>query len=373
MRLIQESPAFRRVVRKVEEMGRRGEPVLLLGETGTGKSLLAGVHHASGPGSERPFVVVSCPSLPPTLAEAELFGCVRGAFTHAMADRRGLVARADGGTLFLDELADLPREVQAKLLLVLESGRFRRLGASREETSRFALVSATNRRPERLLEDLREDLYFRLGEPVLVPPLRERPEDVRALARHFLEEEGGTGGRPPTFTPEAERLLVELPWPGNVRQLRRVVTSALREAGGGPITPAALRAAYDVWSRAGEKAEPDEMGDPERRFFDELLAVTGLTDEAVRRMWPDFWRRHGRLLRAEVDRAIREAVLRALAIDRGRRSRSVLEVEAAMAAAGGSVSRAAALLGVDRTTVHRVLQRSSRSVAFATPPSRTFE
>ncbi len=204
-------------------------PVLLLGETGTGKELAAQTLHALGPRAQRPFVAVNCGAIPSNLAESELFGHVRGAFTGASRDHIGAFARAGSGTLFLDEVGELPLSLQAKLLRVLEVGHLLPVGAEQELQVHARVISATHRDPQQMMDrgELREDLYHRLGVlEVELPPLRDRPEDIPQLLRHFARPLAAELGHPVEFSPEAILCAMHHPWPGNVRALKNAVIRA---------------------------------------------------------------------------------------------------------------------------------------------------
>jgi sigma-54 dependent transcriptional regulator, acetoin dehydrogenase operon transcriptional activator AcoR len=213
----------------------RQTPVLLCGETGSGKEVFARAVHDASPHAGGAFVAINCASLPESLIEAELFGYRAGAFTGAQrAGRRGKILQADGGTLFLDEIGDMPLELQARLLRVLEERQVTPLGTEETQQVDFQLISASHRNLISLVEEgrFREDLYYRLaGVELGLPPLRERA-DKRELIRSLLVAEGGADA---SLSPEAERLMLEHPWPGNVRQLRHVLRSAAALADGQPI------------------------------------------------------------------------------------------------------------------------------------------
>ena len=225
------SPAMRRTLQMLERIATSPRsPVLLLGETGVGKEVLARHLHMLRE-EQGPFVHINCAALPDTLVESELFGHERGAFTDARTARRGLVEVANGGLLFLDEVGELPLALQAKLLTFLDKGAFRRVGGSTELTSSARVVAATNRdlTQEVAAGRFREDLYFRLSVfKVEVPPLRERREDVLPLAESLVSELcAELGRRPVVFSAAARERLEHYPFPGNVRELRNVLERAL--------------------------------------------------------------------------------------------------------------------------------------------------
>jgi len=236
------SGRMRATLALVSRAARSRASVLLQGETGTGKELLARALHAGSDRAREPFVALNCAAFPETLLESELFGHVRGAFTGADRDKRGLFEEAAGGTLFLDEIGELPLALQAKLLRVLQERELRPLGGTRARPVDVRVVAATNRelRHEVGAGRFRDDLYYRLAVfPISVPPLRERPEDVLPLARHFLALHGPREGRPGcTLAREAENLLLSHGWPGNVRELENEVQRALALAEPGePLSP----------------------------------------------------------------------------------------------------------------------------------------
>jgi transcriptional regulator with GAF, ATPase, and Fis domain len=239
--IIGRGPAMTRLFATLDRVIDSPLPVLVLGESGTGKELVARAIHFQSGRRAGPFVGVNCAALPATLLESELFGHVRGAFTGADRDRTGLVALARGGTLFLDELGDMPLEVQAKLLRVVQEREVRPVGGSDSVPVDFRLVCATNRdlRAEVARGRFREDLYYRVGVvEVELPPLRERVEDIPALAAHFVARSAASLGRAaPRLTAAALRRLVQHAWPGNVRELENVLTKAVVFASGGAIGP----------------------------------------------------------------------------------------------------------------------------------------
>lgn len=217
--VIGKSEPMRELLMRVNEVARTDAPVLIQGETGTGKEVTARALHASSPRHAKPFIVVDCGALAESLLEAELFGHARGAFTGAQSARVGAFEAASGGTVFLDEIGELPLSMQPRLLRVLESKTVKRLGENEHRPVDLRVVSATHRDLESMVADgtFREDLYFRLAVlPLRVPPLRGHPEDIEALAQHFL------AGRTP-LPPGALERLSQYAWPGNVRELRSVM------------------------------------------------------------------------------------------------------------------------------------------------------
>ncbi len=221
------SPAMRTLARTISRVAPTGAAVLIHGENGTGKELVARAIHAASPRRARPLVIVNCAAIPETLFESELFGHARGAFTGATEARRGKFQQADGGTLFLDEIGEVPLPLQPKLLRALESGETERVGGRGPERFDARVVAATNRDLEAEIRAgrFREDLYYRLlVVPIRVPPLVERSEDVALLARHFLEQACRQNRiRPKRLTDEAIAALGRHAWPGNVRELRNAM------------------------------------------------------------------------------------------------------------------------------------------------------
>jgi DNA-binding NtrC family response regulator len=201
-------------------------PVLITGETGTGKELIARALHHHSRRAARPFVPVNCGALAESLLESELFGHVRGSFTGALGDKKGVFEQADGGSIFLDEIGETTAAVQVRLLRVLEQGEVRPVGASRVTTVNVRVVAATNRDLERAVREgsFRQDLYYRLNViRIAVPPLRDRREDIPLLAAHVLREVATRSGAPRRLSPEALAALMSYAWPGNVRELENVL------------------------------------------------------------------------------------------------------------------------------------------------------
>jgi two-component system response regulator HydG len=238
------SPAMQAVFALIRQAAPGDASVLITGESGTGKELVARALHYDSPRAERPFVPVNCAAVPAGLLESELFGHVKGAFTGAVAARRGLIREAEGGTLFLDEIGDMAPELQAKLLRVIEDRSVRPVGSDEAVAVDLRLIAATNKDlVVRIQEGLfREDLYYRLAViPIQLPPLRERREDIPLLAEHFLRRAIAASGKPiHGFTPEAMSALLRHPWPGNVRELENVVARAVTLTAGDQLGPEAL-------------------------------------------------------------------------------------------------------------------------------------
>lgn len=272
--IVAESGAMQQVLLQVEQVAPTGSTVLITGETGTGKGLIAQAIHRLSPQSSRPLVTVNCASLPPTLIESELFGREKGAYTGAMSRMVGRFEISDGGTLFLDEIGDLPIEVQAKLLRVLESGCFERLGSSKTIRVKVRLLAATNRDLDRLVREgkFRNDLYYRLKVfPIKIPPLRQRPEDIPPLMWTFVrrfEKEMGKHIR--SIQRRSQEALQQYPWPGNARELRNVIEHAMIVSKGATLevhTPG-VRTADDTAVDAGS------LQDVERKHILEVLQET---------------------------------------------------------------------------------------------------
>jgi DNA-binding NtrC family response regulator len=268
--------------------------ILLEGETGTGKELVARALHTRSRRSGKPFVVFDCGAVPPTLIESELFGAEKGAYTGAVTARGGVFERADGGTLFLDELGELPVDLQPKLLRAIESGEVTRLGGEQVRKVDLRVVAATNRDLARMIAEqkFRADLYYRLAViRVRVPPLRERDGDVQLLAAHFARQVLGDLARTRIPEPTLEAIFETLkhhPWPGNVRELRNVVERAAILADPKMIRAGALDAVSEL-TRSVEKSVHKQVtlraarGEREREYLADLLrAVDGDLDEAAR-------------------------------------------------------------------------------------------
>src|SRR5258708_1036267 len=225
--IVGQSPALRHVLNLVETVAPSDSTVLLLGETGTGKELIARAIHERSRRKERTFVKLNCAAIPSGLLESELFGHERGAFTGAIAQKTGRFELADQGTLFLDEVGDIPIEIQPKLLRALQEREFERLGSNRTKQVDVRLVAATNRDLEQMMEnrEFRSDLYYRLNVfPIRIPPLRERPEDILLLVRYFTQKYGRRMQKQIESIPAAAmRKLSSWYWPGNIRELENFI------------------------------------------------------------------------------------------------------------------------------------------------------
>jgi two-component system response regulator AtoC len=227
--LIGESEAMQRVYRQISRVAGTAVTVFIHGESGTGKELVARAVHDTSRRREMPFLAVNCGALSPHLVESEIFGHERGSFTGAERQHQGFFERAHGGTLFLDEVTEMPPDLQVKLLRVLETGTFMRVGSTRLQQTDVRIIAATNRDAAQAVArgTLREDLFYRLNVfPIALPPLREREHDARLIACRFLEEMGSQEGQQRHFTARALARLSEYRWPGNVRELRNMVQRA---------------------------------------------------------------------------------------------------------------------------------------------------
>jgi transcriptional regulator with GAF, ATPase, and Fis domain len=305
-------PAMLELLRMVAQVAESDAPVLIRGESGTGKELVARALHANSSRRLRPFVALHCSALPASVLESELFGHTRGAFTGAQGERKGRIAMAEGGTLFLDEVAEIPLELQAKLLRFLQFGEIQRIGSDQTETLDVRVVAATHQDLKALAaaKRFREDLYFRLDVVELrLPPLRERAGDVPLLLDHFLRREWKREGKP-RFSAEAERALLAHEYPGNVRELENVVRRACLLARE-PVL------GLDLLPRSFAAPPPEAEPD-----------FTELTNEELKRAR---------------DAAV-EAVERAF-------------LDALLERFGGNVSEAARAAGLNRSQLHKMLSR----------------
>ena len=274
--ILSESPAMQKVLEQVEQVASTDSTVLVTGETGTGKEMIACVIHALSSRKNRVMVKVNCAALPPTLIESELFGHEKGAFTGALSRKIGRFELAHGGTLFLDEIGDLPPDLQAKLLRVLQEGEFERVGGTQTLKVNVRIIAATNHDLEKAIRDekYRLDLYYRLNVfPIALPPLRERSGDTELLARHFVARYAQKMGKPiPEFTPKALNLLHTYPWPGNVRELANVIERAVIVSRNGHLNLAESLPKPVVDSRGSRLRTLEDF---EREHILEALQFTG--------------------------------------------------------------------------------------------------
>lgn len=311
-----QSPALQDILGTVGRLQQTSIPVLITGESGTGKELIARALHYGGTCAEGPFVPVNCSAIPDDLAESLFFGHVRGAFTGADGERSGYFESAHGGSLFLDEISDMPLDLQAKLLRVLEDGYVQPVGAKTHKKVEVRLIAATNVDLQGRLRTgrFREDLYFRLARyPVRVPPLRDRREDIPLLAQHMLQafaEEIRVDV--PRLCPEVLQKLQAYDFPGNVRELRNVIERALIECGSGPVEPQHIHLGFGPATPATtpQAVRPADVGEDMPLDFAEAELIL-------------------------IQRALRQA--------------------------GGNITEAARLLGVNRTKIYRRLAQNDDS------------
>jgi formate hydrogenlyase transcriptional activator len=273
--IVGQSTAVRRVLEQARQVAATDSTVLLLGETGAGKELIATYIHELSARRDRPMVRVNCAAIPDTLIESELFGREKGAFTGALSRQIGRFELADRSTIFLDEIGDLPTDVQVKLLRVIEERQIERLGSPKSIPVNVRIVAATHRNLEqRIAEDkFREDLYYRLNVfPIRVPPLRDRPEDVPFLVWRFVDEFSKSfGKRIDLITKENMVALQQHAWPGNIRELRNVVERAMIVTSGPQLTIALPTTAGCADRSAGERRSSDKMADVQREHIRSVL------------------------------------------------------------------------------------------------------
>ncbi|MBL8767361.1 MAG: sigma-54-dependent Fis family transcriptional regulator [Planctomycetes bacterium] len=298
--LIADDPAMRKVLDLAKKAARSDASILIVGETGTGKNLVAQAVHNDSPRANEPFVSANCAAFAETLLESELFGHERGAFTGADKQRKGVFEQADGGTLFLDEIGDLSLTAQAKILRAVEYKEFERLGGQQTLKTNIRMLFATNRDLREAVKqgEFREDLYYRVSEfTIEIPPLRRRRGDIQALADRFLGEQRATFGfKVKGFTEAAQRALVGFDWPGNVRRLRAVIKRAAALADGDLVDVGDLDlsgatqapSAAAMATASSPAATPDTIEDwnlatIERRHIEKVLAhAKGNKSEAAR-------------------------------------------------------------------------------------------
>lgn len=336
--IIGDAPVMQKIFDVTEKVAQTDATVLLTGETGTGKDLIARAIHYTGPRHEKKFVAQNCGALPDTLLESELFGHKRGSFTGAHADKKGLFEVADGGTIFLDEIGETEPGMQVRLLRVLQDGEIRPLGSSDTQTVNVRVVAATNRNLKKMVEDgrFREDLYYRLRVvEITLPPLRERSSDIPAMAHQFLDDVGGRMKREFTgFSNAAMDRLVAYQWPGNVRELANEIERTAALAGSDETI------GLDDLSEhvRGGPSRPDPQGE------NAAVTLSGEIDPPIGD-W-DLNRSVDRLKRNMLIRAIREA---------------------------GSKSGAAERLGIPRQSLQKMVKRLGISAADLAAPAAVAE
>jgi len=281
--IIGNSPAVRRLLQTLDQLAPAQASVMITGESGVGKELVARALHFSSPRNKDPFIAINCAAIPENLIEAELFGYERGAFSGAVTDRIGAIESADNGTLFLDEIGEMPLPMQAKLLRVLETSEVQRIGSVERRPVNFRLVSATNRQLEREIKQgrFREDLYYRIHVyPIEVPPLRERPEDIPLLVTHHLSNIAARDRRPSMrLTAAALERLITYRWPGNVRELVNLLERASLLSGDRVIDAEHVVLA-DTPSRSDDtegavRSYRDAKAKFELDYYSQLLRVAG--------------------------------------------------------------------------------------------------
>ena len=310
--IIGKNPVFREALDVAKVAAGGPSPVMLVGETGTGKDLFAKAIHDYGPRSDRPFLAINCSAIPEALLEGILFGTTKGAFTGAV-EKEGLLEHASGGTVFLDEINSMPLSLQAKLLRVIQDHRVRRVGGLTEKTVDLRLISASNINPLKAVEDkqLRADLYYRLAViQVTIPPLRERPEDIPSLIDYFIKKVGSRLGKNIAgVSVQVQNSLIGRPWPGNVRELEHALESALNFVGEGEqLTQRHLKRAS---RHMGNNNRPDKA------FEIKKLPVNSPSLSGVNRSMP---------LRETLEEVERQRILDALRNCGGKINRAAAEL-----------------------------------------------
>ena len=276
---------LRNVMEMVRQVAPLNNTVLLLGETGTGKEVIANMIHFTSGRKEGPFIKVNCGAIPEHLIDSELFGHERGAFTGAVAENRGRFERADGGTIFLDEIGELPLQAQVRLLRVLQNHEVERVGGTKAIPVDIRVIAATHRNLESMIAEnrFREDLWFRLnGFPIIIPPVRQRREDVPALTRHFVAQKSRELGIgiPPAIAPVALKRLMDYNWPGNVRELENIVERELIRHRGGALSFDALLPREDM-PQAREEGAPFPALGLDEAMAAHISQVLGLTNGKI--------------------------------------------------------------------------------------------
>ena len=264
------------VYRLIEDIAATDATALIQGESGTGKELVAKAIHERSDRKDKPFVVINCSAYPETLIESELFGHERGAFTGALRQKAGRFEQADGGTVFLDEIGEVPPQAQVKLLRVLQTQRFERLGAEQTISVDVRILAATNKNllAEVQKGNFREDLFYRLNViPINLPPLRERRNDIPLLARHFLKRFCSEQGKNvQEFSPESIRILMDYSWPGNVRELENSVEHAVVRSKGHTIEAGDLPGSLQTFESIVQPRDVPNLSENEKVFLENALS-----------------------------------------------------------------------------------------------------
>jgi NtrC-family two-component system response regulator AlgB len=281
-----QEPSMNKIFETAKKAANSAATILILGESGTGKSILARALHKAGPQRDNAFVTVACPSLSKELLESELFGHVRGAFTGAVGETWGKVKAAEGGTLFLDEIGELPLEIQPKLLRLLQEREYERVGDSKPRKANVRVIAATNRRLEDLVKEgkFREDLYYRLNViTVDLPPLRQRPLDLPNIAQEHLKLFARQSARNiKGFTTAGMQAMQRYPWPGNLREMRNVIERAVILSPGDKLDvndfPDNLRGSQPAGAMIGNRVTLEEL---EREHILRIIEIAGSMDEAA--------------------------------------------------------------------------------------------
>ena len=331
--LVGDSPAVARLKEQVAQFADAPFPVLVEGESGSGKDLVAQSLHRRSARAAGPYLALNCAAISPSLVEPTLFGYVKGAFTGAAGNKSGYFEDAHEGTLFLDEIGELPLEMQAKLLRVLENGEYQRVGETQARVSRARVVAATNRDLRQAVKqgEFRADLYHRLSVLTLsVPPLREMESDKLLLLRHFSRLYAGqSGGQPFTFDAAAEKRWLGYPFPGNVRELRNIVIRLTTKYAGQRLSAAELEPEFDLEAPAGSSGSGALLVDQALRHIERERSVT--LDQTLG-AWEHAY------------------------------------IEAALRLTNGNVSQAAKLLGINRTTLYSRMSSASVGAPAQTKP-----
>ncbi len=266
--IVGQSRAFQESLALVKSYAGSDFHVLITGESGTGKELVAERLHRSGLRKNAPFLVQNCSSIPETLLESELFGYKKGAFSGAVRDKKGLFEAADGGTVFLDEIGDMPMNIQASILRVLQNNEVKPLGSTRVRHVDVRIISATHREIKKMVAEntFRQDLFYRLAVlPIHLPPLRERREDIPLLVKHFLDKEGAKAGvSPKGVGSEAMRRLTSWSWPGNIRELENLIKYLMVVTDGETIDPGAISLDFETAAMGGDTVLPQGPGEDAR-------------------------------------------------------------------------------------------------------------